>query len=106
MTRRNNGSKSSVCPTLHTVVLPCKLLYEFLVLIKLLQVVTGHSIGAMVLGAVDVMLVTKDTVERKHRQKQRRGGRVRSQYAPDADVGPWYAWKSNCPRAASVIRPQ
>lgn len=69
MTRRNNGSKSPVCPILRTVVLPCKLLYEFLVLIKLLQVVTRHGIGAMVLGPVDVMLITKDTVERKHCQR-------------------------------------
>ena len=73
MTRRNKGFKSPVCRILHTVVLPCKLLYEFLVLVELLQVVTGHGIGAMVLGAVDVMLITKDTVERKHRQRQWRG---------------------------------
>ena len=69
MTRRNKGFKSPACPILHTVVLPRKLLYEFLVLIELLQVVTGHSIGAMVLGAVDVMLITKDTVEMRHCQK-------------------------------------
>ena len=99
------GFKSRVCPILHTVVLPRKLLYEFLVLIELLQVVAGHSIGAMVLGAVDVMLITKDTVEREHCQKHW-GGKLRSQYAPDVDVGPWYAWKSNCPRAAFVIRPR
>ena len=71
MTRRNDEIKSPVCPTLRTVVLPCKLLYEFLVLIELLQVVTGHSIGAMVLGAVDIMLITKDTIERKRYQRQR-----------------------------------
>ena len=70
MTRRNDEIKSPVCPIIHTVVLPCKLLYEFLILVELLQVVTGHSIGAMVLGAVDVMLITKDTVERKHCQRQ------------------------------------
>ena len=70
MARRNNRFKSPVCPILHTVVLPCKLLYEFLILVELLQIVTGHSIGAMVLGAVDVMLITKDTVERKHCQRR------------------------------------
>ena len=54
--------KSPVCcPILHTVVLPRKLLYEFLVLVELLQIVAGHGVGAMVLGAVDIMLITEDT---------------------------------------------
>ena len=52
-----------------TVVLPCKLLYEFLVFVELLKVVTRHCIGAMVLCAVDVMLIAENTVEREQYQR-------------------------------------
>lgn len=59
-------SRARVCPTVRTIVFPCKLLYEFLILVELLQVVTGHGVGAMVLCAVDVVLIAKDTVGREH----------------------------------------
>ncbi len=58
------GLWTRACPFVRTVVFSCKLLYEFLVLIELLEVVTRHGIGAMVLRAVDVMLITEDTVKK------------------------------------------
>lgn len=57
------------CPTVRTVVFPCKLLYEFLILIELLEIITGHGIGAMVLCAVDVMLIAEDTSQREKSQR-------------------------------------
>ena len=57
------------CTIARTVVFPCKLLYEFLVFVELLEVVTRHSIGAMVLCAVDVMLIAENAVEREQCQR-------------------------------------
>ena len=42
------------------IVLAGKLLDELLVLVELLQVVGGHGIDAVVLGTVNVVLVTED----------------------------------------------
>jgi hypothetical protein len=46
------------------IVLASKLLDELLVLVELLQVVNGHGIELVVLGTVEIVLVTKDTIER------------------------------------------
>ena len=67
--RGGKGVQARFCPTVRTVVFPCKLLYEFLVLIELLEIITGHGIGAMVLCAVDVMLITEDTGKRENSQR-------------------------------------
>ena len=42
------------------IVLASKLLDELLVLVQLLQVVGGHGINAVVLGTVEIVLVTDD----------------------------------------------
>lgn len=42
------------------IVLAGKLLDELLVLVQLLQVVSGHGVDATVLGTVDIVLVTQD----------------------------------------------
>ena len=42
------------------IVLASKLLDELLVLVELLQVVGAHGVDAMVLGTVNVVLVTKN----------------------------------------------
>ncbi len=44
-----------------SVVLACQLLDELLVLVQLLEIVGGHGVDAVVLGSIDVMLVTEDT---------------------------------------------
>lgn len=44
------------------IVLASKLLDELLVLVELLQVVGGHGIDTVVLGTVEIVLVTKNTV--------------------------------------------
>ena len=44
------------------VVLAGEFLDELLVLVQLLQVVGGHGVNAIMLGSVDVVLVTKDAV--------------------------------------------
>jgi hypothetical protein len=43
------------------IVLASKLLDELLVLVELLQVISGHGIDAVVLGTVEIVLVTKNT---------------------------------------------
>ena len=48
------GSKESI-------VLASKLLDELLVLVQLLEVIGGHGIDAVVLGTVEIVLVTKNT---------------------------------------------
>ena len=58
------GVKARGCPIGRTVIFPCELLYEFLVLVELFEVVTRHSIGAMVLCAVDIVLITQNTIMR------------------------------------------
>jgi hypothetical protein len=45
------------------IVLASKLLDELLVLVELLQVISGHGIDAVVLGTVEIVLVTKNTAE-------------------------------------------
>lgn len=45
------------------IVLASKLLDELLVLVQLLQVVGGHGIETVVLGTVEIVLVTNDTVD-------------------------------------------
>lgn len=49
------GSKESI-------VLASKLLDELLVLVQLLQVIGGHGVNAVVLGTVEIVLVTKNTI--------------------------------------------
>lgn len=44
------------------IVLASKLLDELLVLVQLLQVISGHSIDAVVLGTVEIVLVTENAV--------------------------------------------
>jgi hypothetical protein len=44
------------------IVLASKLLDELLVLVELLEVVNGHGIDTVVLGTVEIVLVTKNTV--------------------------------------------
>ena len=46
------------------IVLASKLLDELLVLVELLEVINGHSIELVVLGTVEIVLVTKNTVDR------------------------------------------
>jgi hypothetical protein len=43
------------------IVLASKLLDELLVLVQLLEVISGHGIDAVVLGTVEIVLVTKNT---------------------------------------------
>jgi hypothetical protein len=45
------------------IVLASKLLDELLVLVELLQVISGHGIDAVVLGTVEIVLVTKNTAD-------------------------------------------
>ena len=45
------------------VVLAREFLDELLVLVELLEIVGGHGIDAVVLGSVDVVLVTKDAAD-------------------------------------------
>lgn len=47
------------------VVFARELLDEFLVLVKLFQVVDGHGLEGVMLGAIDVVLVTEDAVSMK-----------------------------------------
>ena len=42
------------------IVLACELLDELLVLVELLQVVGGHGIDTVVLGTIDIVLVTEN----------------------------------------------
>lgn len=44
------------------IVLASKLLDELLVLVELLEVVNGHGIDTVVLGTIEIVLVTKNTV--------------------------------------------
>ena len=46
------------------IVLASKLLDELLVLVQLLQVVGGHGIDAVVLGTVEIVLVTQNAMVR------------------------------------------
>jgi hypothetical protein len=43
-----------------SVVLACELLDELLVLVELLQIVRGHGVNAVVLGTIDIVLVTEN----------------------------------------------
>jgi len=43
-----------------SIVLASKLLDELLVLVELLQVVRGHGVDAVVLGTIDIVLVTEN----------------------------------------------
>ena len=52
----NQGVGSNKC-----IVFAGELLDQLLVLIELLKIVGGHSIHAVVLGSVDIVLVTQDT---------------------------------------------
>lgn len=45
------------------IVLASKLLDELLVLVELLQVISRHGIDAVVLGTVEIVLVTKNTAD-------------------------------------------
>ena len=45
------------------IVLASQLLDELLVLVQLLQVVGGHAVDAVVLGTIEIVLVTKNTVK-------------------------------------------
>jgi hypothetical protein len=47
-----------------SIVLASELLDELLVLVELLQVIGGHGIKTKVLGAVDIVLVTENAVNR------------------------------------------
>jgi hypothetical protein len=47
-----------------SIVLASELLDELLVLVELLQVVNGHGIETVVLGTIEIVLVTKNTVNR------------------------------------------
>lgn len=47
------------------IVLASKLLDELLVLVELLQVVSGHSVDTTVLGTIKIVLVTQDAISRK-----------------------------------------
>ena len=42
------------------VVLARELLDQLLVLVQLLEIIGGHSVDAVMLGSVDIVLVTKD----------------------------------------------
>ena len=44
------------------IVLASQLLDELLVLVQLLQVVGGHAVDAVVLGTIEIVLVTKNTI--------------------------------------------
>ena len=44
------------------IVLASKLLDELLVLVQLLEVLSGHAVNAVVLGTVKIVLVTKNTI--------------------------------------------
>lgn len=44
------------------IVLAGKLLDQFLILVKLLQVVGGHGVNTVVLGSIDIVLVTENTI--------------------------------------------
>ena len=44
------------------IVSPCELLDELLVLVQLLEVLSGHAVNAVVLGTVKIVLVTKNTI--------------------------------------------
>lgn len=46
-----------------SIVLARELLDELLVLVQLLQVIGGHAVDAVVLGTIEIVLVTKNTVE-------------------------------------------
>ena len=45
-----------------SIVFTGKLLDQFLVFVELLEIIGGHGIHAVVLGPVDIVLVTEDTV--------------------------------------------
>ena len=45
-----------------SIVSPCELLDELLVLVQLLEVLSGHAVKAVVLRTVKVVLVTKNTI--------------------------------------------
>lgn len=46
------------------IVLAGELLDQLLVLVELLQVVGGHGVNTVVLGPVDIVLITEDTTHR------------------------------------------
>lgn len=43
-----------------SIVLACELLDELLVLVELLQVISGHGVNTTVLGTIDIVLVTEN----------------------------------------------
>jgi hypothetical protein len=45
------------------IVLACELLNQLLVLVELLQIVRRHGIDTGVLGTIDIMLVTENTIQ-------------------------------------------
>jgi hypothetical protein len=46
-----------------SIVLASELLDQLLVLVQLLQVVSGHGVNTAVLGTIDIVLVTKNAVK-------------------------------------------
>lgn len=46
------------------IVLAGQLLNQLLVLVKLLQIVRRHSVNTMVLGTIDIVLITQNTAAR------------------------------------------
>lgn len=66
------------------VVLAGKLLDELLVLVELLQVISGHGVNTTVLGTIDIVLVTENAVNLLASNSL---GSVDSSAVPDGHVG-------------------
>ena len=78
------------------VVLAGELFDELFVLVEFLEVVGGHGVDAVVLGAVDVVLVTKDTVGKVWLDMMAAASSVMWKVrcnSPDAHARPRHLWQ-------------
>lgn len=45
------------------IILACKLLDQLLVFVELLQIICGHGVDSVVFSPINIVLITKDTVQ-------------------------------------------
>lgn len=45
-----------------SIVLACELLDQLLVLVKLLQIISGHGVDTTVLSTIDIVLITENAI--------------------------------------------
>ncbi len=83
-----------------SIVLACELLNKLLVLVELLQVISGHGVNTTVLGTIDIVLVTEDAIcALVVAPMCKFASRV---IVPDGHVWTWDLWKTDGSRETLV----